>query len=232
MCHISLLSMQVMVYMQSGTVPTEFKEQQLSTDLPFTKFSNDVHHIDAIQALSHNNKSYVFVRTQTNTSQLYWNIFNSSLIPTNQKWTMVGGGGHLTSAPFAALNTFVGRIEIFSLLDNSYIHQFWQTGENTFSGGWSKLGGLFSPKFNSAPSVHQMGHSDFNGVLNLFVRGEDNYMHHISQTTCDKVNNPWGPCTWGVYRKLGGVPPSDKTVQNPFTAGHNIHLGIEVCVPL
>ena len=73
-----------------------------------------------------------------------------------------------------------------------------------------------------------MSHSDFNGVLNLFVRGEDGVMHQIFQTTCDKVKNPWGPCTWGFFEKLGGTPPSGKDVANPFTVSHNIHLGVEV----
>ncbi len=73
-----------------------------------------------------------------------------------------------------------------------------------------------------------MSHSDFNGVLNLIVRGEDNGMHQIYQTTCDRVSNPWGPCTWGLYHSLGGEPPSDKSVDNPFSMSHNIHLGVEV----
>ncbi len=218
---------QVYSYRKS-TSSLEFKEQPLSTNLPSSKFTTDVHHIDALKAISRDNLTYVFVRSQTNESQLFWNIYNSSLIPANQKWTQIGGGGYLIFDPYVTLNTFLGRFEVFATLDDAHTHHIWQTGKTSFSNSWTKLGGPFSPKFNSAPVAHQMSHSDFNGVLNLFVRGEDNEMHQIYQTTCDRVSNPWGPCTWGLFHGLGGEPPSNKDVDNPFSVTHNIHLGVEV----
>ena len=218
---------QVYSYTKSVT-GLEFKEKKLTDSLPASKFSSEVHHIDALKALSHDNLTYIFVRSQTNESQLFWNVYNSSLIPSNQKWAQIGDGGNMNFDPFAVLNTFLGRIEVFTTLNDAHTYHIWQTGKTSFSDSWTKLGGLFSPKFNSAPVAHQMSHSDFNGVLNLFVRGEDNQVHQIYQTTCDRVSNPWGPCTWGVYHALGGEPPSDKDVDNPFSVSHNIHLGVEV----
>ena len=130
---------------------------------------------------------------------------------------------------FGAVNTFLDRIELFAVFDSGYVMHTWQDSADTFHGDWQKLGGPFSPRFNSAPVVHQMAHSDFNGVLNLYVRGTDGDMHHIAQTTCDKVNNPWGPCTWTVYYRLGdGQVPADDALENPFVASHSFHGGIEV----
>ena len=146
----------------------------------------------------------------------------------NPKWALIGSSGdYLKFDVHAAVNTFLGRIEVFGVFLDNLVHHTWQTGSTSFEGKWEKLG-LFSPKFNSSPVAHQMGHSDFNGVLSVFVRGEDGVMHHIAQTTCDKVGNPWGPCTWGLFKKLGSVPPSSPAALNPFTASNSIHLGIEV----
>ncbi len=85
-----------------------------------------------------------------------------------------------------------------------------------------------SPKFNSAPVAHAMGKNDFNGMVEVFVR-DGNTLRNIHQTTCDKVNNPWGPCTWELsWHKLGGDLPSDPNIPNPFTVSNNIHKGQEV----
>ena len=162
--------------------------------------------------------------------QVYWNRFDKSFKFINKEWTQISsGGGHLTFDPYAIVNTFLGRVEVFAVFDSGHVMHTWQSGADTFNSKWKKLGGLFSPKFNSAPVVHQMGHSDFNGVLSLFVRGTDGYMHNIAQTTCDKVNNVWGPCTWTVFYKRGGAPPpSDSAMANPFVASHSFHGGIQV----
>ena len=161
--------------------------------------------------------------------QLFWNVFKDSLAFESTDWKLVGDKNtHLTFDPCVAINTFLGRLEVFSVFNTQYVHHTWQDGESSFHNEWLKLGGPFAPKFGSSPVVHQMAHSVFNGVLNLFARGEDGQMYHISQTTCDTVNNVWGPCTWTVFSKLGGLPPSDKSLPNPFIATHSIHLGIEV----
>ena len=162
--------------------------------------------------------------------QVYWNIFTGLFNFTNKNWTQIdSGSSHLIFDPYAAVNKFLGRVEVFAVSDSGHMMHTWQDGAKTFNSKWKKLGGLFSPKFNSAPVVHQMGHSDFNGVLSLFVRGTDGKTHNIAQTTCDKVKNVWGPCTWTTFRKVGGSPPpSDPTLANPFVASHSFHGGIEV----
>lgn len=185
--------------------------------------------MDPIQAVNLKKHTYVFVRTLTNTSQLYWNRFNGTLHFSNKKFSRLGGGSnYLIFDPFVAVNTFLDRVEVFGVFDDKYVLHSWQDSANSFYGDWQKLGGPFSPKFNSAPVAHQMGHSDFNGVLNLYVRGEDGRMHHIAQTTCDKVKNAWGPCTWNTFHGIGSMPPSDESLPNPFLTSHSIHLGIEV----
>lgn len=101
------------------------------------------------------------------------------------------------------------------------------TGPTSFDGSWHDLV-LFPPKFNAAPAAHTMGHSVFNGVIEVFGR-EGNTLHHIHQTTCDAVSNPWGPCTWELeFHQLGGDLVSDPRSANPLSVTNNVHLGLEV----
>ena len=218
------------MYSQSPSNPKTFTMVQLSKDLPINK-DQKAFSRDPVRVIYHENRTHIFVRSQTNTSQLFYDTLNGSLMLENPKWAVIGSSSdNLQFDAHAAVNTFLNRIEVFGVFQDGYVHHTWQTGSTSFEGKWEKLGGLFSPKFNSSPVAHQMGHSDFNGELSVFVRGQDGIMHHIAQTTCDKVNNPWGPCTWGLFRKLGSIPPSTPTARNPFTVSNSIHLGIEVRV--
>jgi len=79
-----------------------------------------------------------------------------------------------------------------------------------------------------APVAHAMSSNFFNGKINVFVHGEDGHLHHIWQTTCDKVPNPWGWCTWSLWYKIGDSIPKIADSANPLSIGANIHLGIEV----
>lgn len=227
---------QLSALVQSLSDPKQFQLQVVTSDLPAN--SSHLQSPDPVQAIvGHDNQTYLFVRTlSANSSHVYWNRFNDTFNFANALWKPLGGGSggsSLTFDPCVAVNAFLGRLEVFAVLDDAHLHHTWQNGPDSFSGGWQKLGGVFSPKFNSAPVAHQMGHSDFNGVLNLFVRGvsDGGNMHHISQTTCDKVKNVWGPCTWGTFQKVGGAPPPydiDADMPNPFTSSNSIHHGIEV----
>ena len=229
--HIRLYShspFQVSALVQSSSNATQFQLKTLTSDLPSSPQSTQ-QSMDPIQCVTLKNQTYLFVRTLSNTSQMYWNRFNGSLNFYNKKWSHLGGGDkYLKSDPCVAVNTFLERIEVFGVFDTKYVMHTWQDKSDSFNGKWEKLGGLFSPKFDSTPVAHQMGHSNYNGVLNLFVRGEDGAMHHIYQTTCDKVKNVWGPCTWDTFHKVGRTPPSDRNLTNPFSITHSIHHGIEV----
>lgn len=92
---------------------------------------------------------------------------------------------------------------------------------------WDETG-YGAPETQHAPVVHAMGHNMFNGVLNVFIYGDDGYLHHIWQTTCDKVPNPWGWCTWSIWYKISNKIPDTVPSNNPLSIGANIHLGIEV----
>ena len=215
------------MYSQTPSNPKEFTLVLLSKDLPANLDKKDFSR-DPVRAIYHKNRTHIFVRSQTNTSQLFYNTLDEKLNLENVKWALIGSSDdYLKFDAHAAINTFLDRIEVFGVFQDDLVRHTWQTGPTSFEGKWEKLG-LFSPSFNSSPVAHQMGHSDFNGVLNLFVRGKDGVMYHISQTTCDKVNNPWGPCTWGLFKKLGSTVPASPIARNALTASHNIHLGIEV----
>jgi hypothetical protein len=92
---------------------------------------------------------------------------------------------------------------------------------------WDKTG-YGAPTSVHAPVAHSMSNNFFNGALNVFVFGEDGSVHHIWQTTCDKVPNPWGWCTWSLWYKIGNAIPKTVESANPLSIGANIHNGIEV----
>lgn len=92
---------------------------------------------------------------------------------------------------------------------------------------WDKTG-YSAPTSIHAPVAHSMSSNFFNGKINVFVFGEDGYTHHIWQTTCDKVPNPWGWCTWSLWYKIGNAIPETAKSANPLSIGANIHHGIEV----
>ena len=211
--------------MYSETEANDYTEIKLSTSIP-TTLQPSSFSLDPIQAIVLSRNTHLFVRSQSNISRLYWSWNDGS---NWSDWVAIGDNSdYLAYDPCVAINSLVERLEVYSVFESGYLMHTWQNSQTSFTGGWHRLGGLFSPKFNSAPVVHQMGESFFNGMLAVFARGEDGVMRRIQQTTCDKVKNPWGPCTWELFfHKLGSTPPSDKSSRNPFIASRNIHLGIE-----
>lgn len=224
----------IMVFCQNNDGQVAMYSQELDFQ-PFPVSSNipktlDVANfsVDAVQAITLKNKTHVFVRSQTDAPVLFWLYFDKNFKLTTQK---IGDDKtHLQFDPFVSINLFVNRLEVFIVSEDDYVKHLWQTSDTSFTGTWKKLGTDFSPKFNSAPVAHPMSDNFFNGVINLFVRGTDQRVHHISQTTCDKVKNPWGPCTWSTFDGLVDSVPADPSNGNPFTISNNIHLGIEVFV--
>ena len=200
---------------------------QLPVSLEVDRFSND-----SVQAVVVANVTFVFARSQTNTSRLFYTCRNNTLSKAQwSKWLPIGEDGEgVEQDAFAVVNTFLGRIEVFAVLSGGALAHTWQSGVSQFDSKWHKLG-VFPPKFDSAPTAHSMGHSVFNGVLEVFARGTDGVVYRIWQTTCDKVKNPWGPCTWNLYfEKLGSSPPSSPQAPNPLVTSSNLHLGVEVFV--
>ena len=200
---------------------------KLPVSLAVDHFSND-----SVQAVAVQNVTFVFARSQANTSRLFYTYRGNTLSKAQwSDWLPIGEVSEgVEQDAFAAVNTFLGRIEIFAVLSGGALAHTWQSGVHQFDSKWHKLG-IFPPKFDSAPAAHPMGHSDFNGVLEVFARATDGVVYRIWQTTCDKVKNPWGPCTWNLYfEKLGSTPPSSPQAPNPLVVSNNIHLGLEVFV--
>ena len=198
---------------------------KLPSGLPEKQFSND-----PVQVLVLDGVTFAFARSQSSPSYFYFTHRNGTDPKSPwSSWTVVGEeSSSLLYDAYAAVNVFLNRIEVFAVVGDGTLVHTWQTGANSFTEKFHKLT-LFPPKFTSAPVAQQMSHSDFNGVLGIFARGDDGIVHHLSQTTCDKVKNPWGPCTWGLaFSKIGGKVPSDAKSSNPLVGSHNIHLGLEV----
>ena len=222
--HSPIPPFQVYMYHQTGI--TSFAETKLSTDIP-TSLSPSQFSLDAVKCVVLKKATHIFVRSQINESRLYWSYGNGS---DWSKWVAIGDdSSHFAYDAFIAINTFVNRLEIFGVFLDGKLRHTWQTSDTSFDDKWHEIG-LFQKTFTSAPVVHQMGPSDFNGMLEVFARGDDGTMYTIRQTTCDKLKNPWGPCTWELYyRDLSGTIPADKSSKNPLSISNNIHLGIEVC---
>ena len=210
----------------------EFVLTKLSTNIP-VNLSPSNFSLDAVQCVLLKNRIHLFVRSQTNSSRLFWSYSSENDTSDWSKCVAIGSSDErLHYDAYAVINTFVERLEVFGVFGDGEMLHTWQTSETSFEDKWHRLC-LFPPKFNSAPVVHTMGPSFFNGILEVFVRGEDGTTHHIHQTICDKVHFPWGPCTWELaFHKLGSGLPADKSSQNPFTVSRNIHLGIEVNLTL
>ena len=122
-------------------------------------------------------------------------------------------------------------MDVFMVATDGYLYRSWQLSFDKWA-EWDKTG-YSTPKSVHAPVVHQMGYNIFNGKLNVFVHGTDGKLHHISQTTCDKVPNPWGWCTWGLWHSVSGdIPVNSHFPPNSLSIGNNLHLGIEVSIEL
>ena len=198
-----------------------------SSSIPSDLLGNDWSPDSVVIKILHKD-TFVFARSQSKESHIYWTYRpeNGSWSP----WKMIGDSSdHVKSDPAVAINTYLNRFEVFVLLDGGTLVQAWQDDKYSFS-GWHGGIGDFPPTFDSTPAVHEMTHNAFNGMLQVFVRGTDRFIHHISQVTCDKVNNPWGPCTWAIrFTKLGDRPaPGSHDAPNPISVGVTIHGGLEV----
>ena len=197
----------------------------IPADLPTAEWSRD----SVVIKILHND-TFVFARSQSKESHIYW-----SYRPEDGKWSpwkMIGDDSyHVISDPAVAINTYLNRFEVFALIDEGSLIHSWQDDKYSFS-DWREGIGNFPPTFNSTPAVHTMTHNDFNGMLQLFIRGTDRFIHHISQTTCDKVENPWGPCTWAIrFTKLGDrTAPGSDGAPNPISIGVTIHGGLGVFI--
>jgi hypothetical protein len=132
---------------------------------------------------------YVFIRSNDTAYFAYQIVSGNSW--TWSGWNQLGGSGVALASNLAvALNAYTGWIEAFALMSDGELYQVWQIDSSTSWADWRKLW-LIQPKMNSHPAVHNMAGSIFNGMLELFIRGQDNDMYHIWQTTCDAVHNPW-----------------------------------------
>lgn len=181
---------------------------------------------DSLSVQAFENSLYVFARSFTNSSHLYVSILDPNTMKTTS-WQMVGGDSAalLTDATIA-YNSFTKLLEAFMVSTDGYLYRSWQTKPTEWS-NWDKTG-YSGPKSSHAPVVHGMDSNIFNGRLNVFVYGEDGYLHHIWQTTCDKVPNPWGWCTWSTWYQIGGAMPKTLDDMNTLGIGNNLHKGIEI----
>lgn len=201
---------------------------QVGGNLPYDEGST-VRGLDSVSLQNVSGKLYVVARSYTNASHLYWSSLNKENL-VSSSWQMIGGSSAklLTDAAIV-YNDFTKLLEAFMVSTNGFLYRSWQTSSVKWS-AWDKTG-YGAPKTSHAPVVHQMDTNIFNGRLNVFIHGDDGKLHHIWQTTCDKVPNPWGWCTWSTWNTIGNdVPATDSKIANTLSIGNNIHLGIEVFV--
>ncbi|XP_013392878.1 uncharacterized protein LOC106160753 isoform X2 [Lingula anatina] len=166
----------------------------------------------------------VFYRTPSNRSELYVSETRDGINFSN--WTNLGGD--LLSDATVIFNTFSGYLECYASFKDGKLYRTWQY-EGTDWAKW-RVHGDGQPDVISTtrPVAHLMSQTVFNGMVEVFALGTDGLVHHIWQTTCDKVKNPWGYCTWGVWEKIHSKVPSLGTQVNALAISNNIHLGNEV----
>lgn len=197
----------------------------ISSKLPFEE-GVSLRGKDTLSALSYGNNVALFSRSMTKASRFYW---TQNINGNWSAWSLIGGSSvSLKTDVAVAYNSFSKYLEAFAVMDNNKLYRTWQTGLTKWV-SWDETG-YSAPETQWAPVVHSMSHSVFNGVLGVFIYGNDGYIHHIWQTTCDKVPNPWGWCTWSVWYKVGDKIPEALPSDNPLSIGANIHLGIEVFI--
>ncbi|XP_065062872.1 uncharacterized protein LOC135689548 isoform X1 [Rhopilema esculentum] len=180
--------------------------------------------MDNVKAAFYANKPYVIARSRTNSSKCYWTCLADNKW---SGWSLIGGGSvALLTDVSVVYNSFSKYLEAFAVMTDGYMYRTWQTGFSDWH-SWDKTG-YYAPKSVHAPVAHEMDTNMFNGRINVFVHGTDGKMHHIWQTTCDNVPNPWGWCTWSTWNTIGESVPPAMNVANTLSIANNMHLGIEI----
>ncbi|XP_077863002.1 uncharacterized protein LOC144345444, partial [Saccoglossus kowalevskii] len=210
------------------TVPPSFKpwqkvssESQIPRDTEASLSSKD-----SVTAGHFRGNIVVFARSLSqNSSHLYWSKENSTGGFTS--WGRIGGGkANLHSDAAVVFNGFSGYYEAFAVMNDGKPYRMWQKGGNKWS-DWRTHGDSHPAAVKtSMPVALPMSNTFFNNALEVFILGTDGHVHHMFQTTCDHVDNPWGYCTWGVWHTRGNKVPVGNMV-NQLTGGSNIHGGNE-----
>ncbi|CAH1258498.1 Hypp2019 [Branchiostoma lanceolatum] len=181
---------------------------------------------DSVSAIAWEGKTVVFARSMTNTSRLYWTYSGPDGFQT---WQSLGGD--LVTDPSIVYNAFTKYLEAYAIFPDGKVHYQTQVRSTEWQ-TWRVLG-IFPPIMQklSRPQAHSMSQTIFKGMTEVFAIGTDGHLKHIPQTTCDKVVNPWGYCTWAVWSNVGnGQIPAPLSDVSPLTAGNNVHLGNEIFV--
>ncbi|XP_071949051.1 uncharacterized protein [Antedon mediterranea] len=215
---------QVYSILQDKSDPMKFgKWSQIGSKKLDHNATMSVKFSDSVITLVRNNQIHVFARSLTSTSSLF--VCQISSKPCT--WQLIGGNTpHLATDAEVILNPFTEYFEAFAVMQDGYLHRTWQKKEEEWA-SW-RTASYDAPKMStSKPVAAVMSHDWANGVLDVYGKSHDGYVHHVFQTTCDKISNPWGYCTWGLWHTMDSKIPYSG-VANPLVTGHNIHYGIEI----
>ncbi|XP_019635610.1 PREDICTED: uncharacterized protein LOC109478486 [Branchiostoma belcheri] len=192
---------------------------------------------DSVSALMWKGKVAVFVRSMQVASHLYW---CTGVARSFTPWQDLGG--NLATDATVVYNPFSGYMEAYAVLSDGKVNRKDQVHNDKWQ-DWTVLGFSQPDMVNtSRPAAHAMSETIFHGMTEVFALGADGKIKHIWQTTCDKVVNPWGYCTWGLWGNIAGslsnnIPavyghamdrPQPRGQVNVLAPGHNVHLGNEV----
>ncbi|XP_066278536.1 uncharacterized protein [Branchiostoma lanceolatum] len=192
---------------------------------------------DSVSALAWKGKVAVFVRSMQVASRLYW---LTGVAKSFTPWQDLGG--NLATDATVVYNPFSGYMEAYAVLSDGKVNRKDQVHDDKWQ-DWTVLGvGQPDMVNTSRPAAHAMSETIFHGMTEVFALGADGKIKHIWQTTCDKVVNPWGYCTWGLWGNIAGSLSNDVRVAyesvmerpqprgqvNVLATGHNVHLGNEV----
>ncbi|XP_033633274.1 uncharacterized protein LOC117294846 [Asterias rubens] len=181
--------------------------------------------LDSVSVGIYKNQIVVFARTISHKSTLFW---CKGIKKKFLRWERIGDATpYLFSDATPIYNPFSGYFEAFAVMSDGFVHRTWQRNDEVWA-GWRVMGD-WAPKQTktSRPVAIVMSQNFFNGFLQVFALGADGVVKQIWQTTCDKVDDLWGWCTWGLWYDLSSkMPPTEGA--NVIAPGTNTHHGGEL----
>ncbi|XP_071478815.1 uncharacterized protein [Diadema antillarum] len=184
--------------------------------------------VDSVSAVWYGKILMVFARSlSASESRLYWCRGN----PTSfGSWGLLAGSTILGTDATFVLNPFSGKYEGFMLSTGGKMHRTWQHNDHSFA-GWKTMANAPTFSTDMRPAAHVMGYDIFNGKLMVSGMGKDGIVRECGQSTCDKVDNPWGYCTWGSWYQVGGkILFTGAGVENNLIMTRNVHFGVEAFI--
>jgi hypothetical protein len=116
-------------------------------------------------------------RREPRVETLTRNVLNGLSIGEPAEWATFGG--QITSTPVLGLN-LDGRLELYARSYDGFARHVWQGAPNGLWANWASEGGSLAGNGNTETTLAMARNKD--GRLDVFARGTNNAVWHITQT--------------------------------------------------